>query len=207
MAENGSDVDGWLADQAYSCWGKRARRFRGRQCPHCAAGTVIVCARIGELTKSSDWKVDETKQRRLILIGSSLGVIADRGGLVLSCCATRSCSQFHRPTSRQQGRSGQARSPRGMVKMGSLERGDICDHFEVTDGNKGYPVSYRGIVRTCSAKAGRRRRGPCRAGRTFAAATVLAQARRELYAARDCDTLRSRGTGRRPAAPSSKRQR
>jgi cytochrome c-type biogenesis protein CcmE len=88
------------------------------------------------------------KQRRLILIGSSLGVLAFAVALVLSSLR-ESIVFFNSPTDIAEKKSAAGTRVRlgGMVKPGSLQRGDnLKVHFEVTDGNKDIPVSYRGIV-------------------------------------------------------------
>ena len=88
------------------------------------------------------------KQRRLILIGSSLGVLAIAVGLVLSSLRD-SIVFFNSPTDIADNKAAPGKRVRlgGMVKMGSLERGDNLQiRFEVTDGNKDIPVNYRGIV-------------------------------------------------------------
>src|SRR6202163_907740 len=88
------------------------------------------------------------KQRRLILIGSSLGVLAFAVALVLSSLR-ESIVFFNSPTDIAEKKSAAGTRVRlgGMVKVGSLHRGDhlqLC--FEVTDGNKNMLVIYRGIV-------------------------------------------------------------
>ena len=88
------------------------------------------------------------KQRRLILIGSSLGVLAFAVALVLSSLRD-SIVFFNSPTDIADHKAAPGKRVRlgGMVKMGSLERGDNLQiRFEVTDGNKDIPVSYHGIV-------------------------------------------------------------
>src|SRR5476651_277752 len=88
------------------------------------------------------------KQRRLILIGSSLGVLAIAVALVLTSLK-ESIVFFNSPTDIADNKAAPGKRVRlgGMVKMGSLERGDNLQvRFEVTDGNKDIPVSYVGIV-------------------------------------------------------------
>jgi cytochrome c-type biogenesis protein CcmE len=88
------------------------------------------------------------KQRRLILIGSSLGVLAFAVALILGSLR-ESIVFFNSPTDIADNRAAPGKRVRlgGMVKMGSLERGDNLQiRFEVTDGNKDIPVSYVGIV-------------------------------------------------------------
>ena len=88
------------------------------------------------------------KQRRLILIGSSLGVLAVAVALVLNSLRD-SIVFFNSPSDVADNRVAPGKRIRlgGMVKMGSLDRGDNLQvRFQVTDGNKDIPVDYRGIV-------------------------------------------------------------
>jgi cytochrome c-type biogenesis protein CcmE len=89
------------------------------------------------------------KQRRLTLIGSSLGVLAIAVALVLSSLRD-SIVFYNSPTDIADNKAAVGKRVRlgGIVKLGSLERGDNLQiRFEVTDGNKDIPVScYRGIV-------------------------------------------------------------
>src|SRR5260370_19255077 len=88
------------------------------------------------------------KRRRLILIGSSLGVLAIAVALVLSSLR-ESIVFFNSPTDIADNSTALGKRIRlgGMVKMGSLERGgNLQIRFAVTHGNKDIPVSYRGIV-------------------------------------------------------------
>ena len=88
------------------------------------------------------------KQRRLILIGSSLGVLAIAVALVLGSLR-ESIVFFNSPTDIAENKTAPGKRVRlgGLVKTGSVERGDNLQiHFKVTDGNKDIPVNYRGIV-------------------------------------------------------------
>jgi len=88
------------------------------------------------------------KQRRLILIGSSVGVLAVAVGLVLSALSG-SIVFFNSPTDIVEQHPGPATRIRlgGLVKLGSLVRGaDLRIRFEVTDGKTDIPVRYQGIV-------------------------------------------------------------
>src|SRR4051812_38811784 len=88
------------------------------------------------------------RQCRLILIGSSLGVLAVAVALVLGSLR-ESIVFFNSPTDIAEHKSAPGKRVRlgGMVKMGSIERGDNLQvRFEVTDGNKDIAVHYRGIV-------------------------------------------------------------
>jgi cytochrome c-type biogenesis protein CcmE len=88
------------------------------------------------------------KQRRLVLIGSSLAVLALAVGLVLS--ALRDSIVFFNSPSDIAGKSvstsGRIRMG-GLVEPGSVDRGpELRVNFKVTDGNAAVPVSYRGLL-------------------------------------------------------------
>ena len=88
------------------------------------------------------------KQRRLILIGSSLAVLALAVGLVLS--ALRDSIVFFKSPSDIAGKSvatsGRIRMG-GLVEPGSIDRGpELRINFKVTDGNAAIPVSYKGML-------------------------------------------------------------
>ena len=88
------------------------------------------------------------KQRRLVLIGSSLAVLALAVGLVLSALR-ESIVFFNSPSDI----AGKDASPSGRIRMGglvepgSIDRGpELRITFKVTDGNAAIPVSYRGML-------------------------------------------------------------
>ena len=88
------------------------------------------------------------KQRRLILIGSSLGVLAIAAALVLSAL-NDSIVFFNSPTDIAEKHLAPGTRIRvgGLVKPGSLQRGDNLQiRFEVTDGKSDIAVRYQGIV-------------------------------------------------------------
>jgi cytochrome c-type biogenesis protein CcmE len=88
------------------------------------------------------------KQRRLILIGSSLGVLAIAVALVLSAMR-QSIVFFNSPSDivEQQVSPGTRVRVGGLVKDGSIKRGaDLRINFAVTDGKSDIPVTYQGIV-------------------------------------------------------------
>ena len=88
------------------------------------------------------------KQRRLVLIGSSLGVLALAAVLVLSALKD-SIVFFNSPTDvvEKHVQPGSRIRLGGLVKPGTLVRGDnLLVKFEVTDGNTSVPVSYVGIL-------------------------------------------------------------
>jgi cytochrome c-type biogenesis protein CcmE len=88
------------------------------------------------------------KQRRLALIGAGLSVLALAAALVLFALKD-SIVFFNSPTDvvEKQVAPGSRIRLGGLVKPGSLVRGDdLLVRFEVTDGNKSVPVSYKGIL-------------------------------------------------------------
>jgi cytochrome c-type biogenesis protein CcmE len=88
------------------------------------------------------------KQRRLVLIGSSLGVLALAAGLVLSAL-NDSIVFFNSPTDVVEKHVAPGTRIRlgGLVKEGSVDRAEqLVLRFEITDGKRGVPVSYKGIV-------------------------------------------------------------
>ena len=88
------------------------------------------------------------KQRRLILIGSSLGVLAIAAVLVLSAMSD-SIVFFNSPTDIAEKHIAPGTRIRvgGLVKPGSVQRGEnLHIRFEVTDGKSDVTVRYQGIV-------------------------------------------------------------
>jgi cytochrome c-type biogenesis protein CcmE len=118
------------------------------------------------------------KQRRLTLIGISGVVLVVAVALVLS--AMRDSIVFFRsPTDIAQEHPAPGTRIRigGLVKLGSLKRGDNLNvRFEVTDGKSDIPVRYQGIVpdlfREGQGVVAEGKLGP---GGTFIADTVLAK--------------------------------
>jgi len=88
------------------------------------------------------------KQRRLILIGGSLGVLGIAAALVLNALSD-SIVFFNSPTDVAEKHVAVGTRIRigGLVKPGSLQRGDsLRVSFDVTDGKSDLPVRYQGIV-------------------------------------------------------------
>jgi len=88
------------------------------------------------------------KQRRLVLIGGSVGVLAVAVTLVLFSLSG-SIVFFNSPTDIAEKHPSPGTRMRigGLVKPGSLERGDdLRIRFAVTDGNHDITVRYQGIV-------------------------------------------------------------
>lgn len=136
------------------------------------------------------------KQRRLILIGSSLGVLALAVVLVLSALKD-SVVFFNSPTDIVEKRmvAGTRIRVGGLVKPGTLQRGDNLQiRFEVTDGKSDIPVRYQGIVPDLFREGqGVVAEGKLEAGGFFVADTVLAK-HDERYMPREVvDALKKTG--------------
>ena len=88
------------------------------------------------------------KQRRLVLIGCSIGVLAVAVGLVLNAM-TGSIVFFNSPTDVAEKHLSPGTRIRigGLVKTGSVQRGEKLNiRFEVTDGKHDVMVRFQGIV-------------------------------------------------------------
>ena len=136
------------------------------------------------------------KQRRLILIGASLGVLAIAAALVLSALRD-SIVFFNSPTDIAEKHPAPGTRIRigGLVKTGSLQRGDnLLVRFEVTDGKNDIAVRYQGIVPDLFREGqGVVAEGKIELGGTFVADTVLAK-HDERYMPREVvDALKKSG--------------
>jgi cytochrome c-type biogenesis protein CcmE len=88
------------------------------------------------------------KQRRLTMIGASLGVLAIAVALILSALSS-SIVFFNSPTDVAEKHIAPGTRIRigGLVKDGSVQRGtDLRIKFDVTDGKSDIAVRYQGIV-------------------------------------------------------------
>lgn len=136
------------------------------------------------------------KQRRLTLIGISLGVLGLAAALVLSALK-ESIVFFNSPTDVIEKRVAAGTRIRlgGLVKPGSLVRGDnLLIRFEVTDGNREIPVAYRGGVPDLFREGqGVVAEGTLDSEGTFRADTILAK-HDEKYMPREvADALKKQG--------------
>ncbi|MBO4221363.1 cytochrome c maturation protein CcmE [Bradyrhizobium neotropicale] len=88
------------------------------------------------------------KQRRLVMIGGSLAVLAVAAALVLSALRD-SIVFFSTPSmvAEKHISAGKRFRLGGLVQPGSLKRGDnLAVTFEVADGSATLPVAYKGIL-------------------------------------------------------------
>src|SRR5262245_5964183 len=87
------------------------------------------------------------RQRRLVLIGSGLGVLGLAAGLVLFALKD-SVVFFNSPTEVVDKRIAPGTRIRlgGLIKPGSIARDNLAVRFEVTDGNKDIMVTYTGLL-------------------------------------------------------------
>jgi len=88
------------------------------------------------------------KQRRLVLIGGSLGMLAIAVALMLNAFRS-SIVFFNSPTDVVEKHVGPGTRIRlgGLVKTGSLQRASgMRVRFEVTDGKNEIPVTYNGVL-------------------------------------------------------------
>jgi cytochrome c-type biogenesis protein CcmE len=136
------------------------------------------------------------KQRRLILIGASLGVLAIAAALVLGALRD-SIVFFNSPTDLAEKHIAPGTLMRigGLVKPGSIERGDNLQvRFAVTDGKADVAVHYQGIVPDLFREGqGVIAEGKLEQGGAFAADTVLAK-HDERYMPREVvDALKKSG--------------
>jgi len=136
------------------------------------------------------------KQRRLVLIGASLTVLAIAAALVLSALRD-SIVFFSSPTdvAEKQIVPGTRMRIGGLIKPGSVERADNLQvRFAVTDGKTDIAVRYQGIVPDLFREGqGVVAEGKLEPGGMFAADTVLAK-HDERYMPREVvDALKKSG--------------
>lgn len=136
------------------------------------------------------------RQRRLILIGSSLGVLAIATGLVLSAL-NDSIVFFNSPSDVVEKHVAVGTRIRlgGLVKPGTVLRGEqLVVRFEVTDGKRAIPVSYQGVLPDLFREGqGVIAEGALEQNGVFKADTVLAK-HDEKYMPREvADALKKQG--------------
>ena len=118
------------------------------------------------------------KQRRLVLIGGSLGVLAVAVALMLNALRD-SIVFFNSPSDVMEKHVGPGTRIRlgGLVKNGTVMHSDnLTVQFEVTDGQRDVPVSYQGVLPDLFREGqGVVAEGVLDAGGTFKADSILAK--------------------------------
>ncbi len=118
------------------------------------------------------------KERRLILIGSGMAVLAVAVALILNALRD-SIVFFNSPSDvvEKHVAAGTRIRLGGLVKTGSLVRGNnLSVRFEVTDGKNGIPVNYRGVLPDLFREGqGVIAEGALDPGGTFTADSILAK--------------------------------
>jgi cytochrome c-type biogenesis protein CcmE len=136
------------------------------------------------------------RQRRLVLIGSALGVLALSVGLVLSALKD-SIVFFNSPTDVAEKHLAPGARIRlgGLVKPGSVVRGDnLSVRFEVTDGKSSIPVAYQGLLPDLFREGqGVVTEGALQASGTFKADSVLAKHDEKYMPKEVADALKKSG--------------
>ena len=136
------------------------------------------------------------KQRRLVLIGGSLGVLAFALGLVLYAMSG-SIVFFNSPTdvAEKKIQPGSRIRLGGLVKPGSLQRGEqLAVRFAVTDGNSDIAVSYQGILPDLFREGqGVIAEGTLQPGGAFKADSVLAKHDEKYMPKEVADALKKQG--------------
>jgi cytochrome c-type biogenesis protein CcmE len=136
------------------------------------------------------------KQRRIVLIGTGLGVLALSVALVLSALK-ESIVFFNSPSDVAEKHIAPGTRIRlgGLVKPGSLVRSsNLVFRFSITDGNQEIPVVYEGLVPDLFREGqGVVAEGALEADGTFKADMVLAK-HDEKYMPREvADALKKQG--------------
>ena len=136
------------------------------------------------------------KQRRLTLIGGSLGVLAVAAALVLFALKD-SIVFFNSPTDiiEKHVAAGTRIRLGGLVKPGSVQRGDnLAVRFEVTDGTSSVPVSFVGILPDLFREGqGVVTEGTLETGGLFKATSVLAKHDERYMPKEVVDALKKQG--------------
>jgi cytochrome c-type biogenesis protein CcmE len=136
------------------------------------------------------------KQRRLVMIGSGLAVLAVAVVLVLTAIKD-SIVFFNSPSDvvEKHVQPGARIRLGGLVKPGSVARGDnLSIRFEVTDGNQVVPVAYTGILPDLFREGqGVVAEGALDAGGLFRADAVLAKHDENYMPKEVADALKKQG--------------
>ncbi|MGL4284735.1 MAG: cytochrome c maturation protein CcmE, partial [Phreatobacter sp.] len=133
------------------------------------------------------------KQRRLTLIGFSLGVLGVAAGLVLYALSG-SITLFNSPTDvvEKAIQPGTRIRLGGLVEPGSIRRGEHMQvRFSVTDGRNSVPVAYTGVLPDLFREGqGVVTEGIIEPGRQFRADSVLARHDENYMPKEVADSLR-----------------
>jgi cytochrome c-type biogenesis protein CcmE len=136
------------------------------------------------------------KQRRLVLIGAGLGVLAVAVGLVLSAMRD-SIVFFNSPSDvvERHVQPGARIRLGGLVTTGSVVRSaDLKVRFELSDGNNSIPVAYQGILPDLFREGqGVVAEGKLDGGGVFEADTVLAKHDENYMPKEVADALKKSG--------------
>jgi len=136
------------------------------------------------------------KQRRLVLIGSALGVLGLAVALVLSALKD-SIVFFNSPTDLVEKHvpTGARLRLGGLVKQGSVVRGEnLAVRFEVTDGKSTIPVAFVGLLPDLFREGqGIVAEGALDAAGTFKADSVLAKHDENYMPKEVADALKAQG--------------
>ena len=136
------------------------------------------------------------KQRRLVLIGSALGVLGLAVALVLSALKD-SIVFFNSPTDLVEKHvpTGARLRLGGLVKQGSVVRGEnLAVRFEVTDGKSTIPVAFVGLLPDLFREGqGIVAEGALDAAGTFKADSVLAKHDEKYMPKEVADALKAQG--------------
>ncbi len=144
------------------------------------------------------------KQRRIVLIGSALGVLALAVGLVLNAMRG-SIVFFNSPTDvvEKQTKPGERIRLGGLVKEGSVARREnLAVRFDVTDGKNTITVAYQGLLPDLFREGqGVVTEGTLDTSGTFKADSVLAK-HDEAYMPKEvADALKKQGHWKEGAEP------
>ena len=136
------------------------------------------------------------KQRRLVLIGSALGVLAVAVALVLGALKD-SIVFFNSPTDVAEKHIAAGTRIRlgGLVKEGSVERSDnLRVRFDVTDGKNSIRVAYQGLLPDLFREGqGVVTEGTLDGGGLFKADSVLAKHDEKYMPKEVADALKKQG--------------
>ena len=151
------------------------------------------------------------KQRRLVLIGAGLGVLAVAVALMLNAFRG-SIAFFNSPSDIAEKHLGPGTRIRlgGLVEDGSIVRGaDLRLSFMVTDGKSEIPVTYQGVLPDLFREGqGIVAEGSLDNGGTFNADTILAKHDEKYMPKEVADALKKSGhwqedRGQRAAIPTT----